>query len=448
MGKLSSIDMKNFVLIVTLFTPLFINAQSINLPSFDNVAHFVSYSPDGNHAIAKTADRTLGVWDMNTGKLIHTLNHNERVRDGIYDPAGKYILTYSNTYGIRPKYEGASLWDSKTGMLLYKLDEHTAAITTIDFSPLGDKLITGSNDSTAKIWNVSTGALIYSLEGHNGTIEFVKFSPDGKKIATTSTDKTAKIWDSNKGTLLYTLTKHTDKVDYATFSSDGKTLFTGSSDELVNIWETETGNYIQTLSGHPEKVSFIAFSPNEKYLLTLASGLARINNTIMIWDAKSLDLVHKIEGDIRNDAATGHRKYISAAIFSNDSKRLITSSFDKTVKIWDTRTGTLIKSINYYMPDLSIHPSKNRFIGAALNGFIVYDAESWNSIIQLNTVDDSPDKWIHVYDGKYIDTQDDVMPRIRVLEGGESHPFSKYKNEYHVPGLWSRVMQGDTSFVK
>lgn len=431
-----------------LITPLFAKAQSLILPSLDNVVHLVQCSPDARHVIANTEDNIVGVWDMANGNLIHSLVHDETAYDAKYDASGKYILTYSYGMGFSPIYEGASLWDAKTGNLLHKFEDHSSSITSMDFSPDSEKIITGSRDSTAKIWNTSTGELIHSLEDHNGTIECVKFSPDGKIIITTSSDKTAKIWDSNKGILLHSLEDHTDKVTYAEIHPNGKTLLTASSDNSVKVWEVETGNYIQTLKGHPENVTFIAFSPDEKYLLTLASDIAVVNNTIILWDARSLKQIHRIEGNILDDSAVGHRRFISAAIFSNNSKRLITSSFDETIKIWDTDNGKLIKNIYHYSPDLSFHITENRFLAAARNGFLLIGAESGKEIIQLNTVDDNPEKWIHLYKGKYIDTHEDVMSRIIVREGGQSFPFSNYKEDYYVPGLWSKVMMDDTSFVK
>lgn len=440
--------MKKHALLIIFFIPLLSNAQTIIPPSSDHVVHFIQYSPDGKQAIANTADHIVGVWDMSTGKLLHSLVHEETAYDAIYDPSGNYILSYSYSMGMPPVYEGASLWDAGSGKLLYKFEDHNGSITTMDFSPDSKKIITGSRDSTVNMWNVSNGSLMHSLEKHNGTIECVKFNPDGNSFVTTSSDKTAIIWDSNTGDVLHTLQEHTGKVAYAEFSPDGKTLFTASSDNSVKIWNADTGEFLQTLKGHPGNVTYIAFSPDNSYLLTVASDMAVVNNTIMLWDARSLNLIHKIEGNIFDDSAIGHRKFISAAVFSSNGKRLITSSFDRTVKIWDTETGKLVKNFDYHAPNLAFHPSKNIFLAGALNGFLMIDAEAGDEIIELYTVDDAPEKWIHMVNLTYLDTQEELLSRIIVRENGQRSRFTNYKADYYVTGLWNKVMKGDTSFIK
>ena len=62
------------------------------------------------------------------------------------------------------------------------------------------------------MWDAQTGAELLTLKGHTGTCHRASFSPDGTRIVTGSEDKTAKVWDAKTGAELLTLKGHTDSV--------------------------------------------------------------------------------------------------------------------------------------------------------------------------------------------------------------------------------------------
>jgi WD40 repeat protein len=84
--------------------------------------------------------------------------------------------------------------DAQTGHELIKLEGHTAAVTSVAFSPDGTRALTGSQDNTAKLWDATTGKEILSLPGHTQEVTSVSFSPDGQNVLTSSRDGTAIIW--------------------------------------------------------------------------------------------------------------------------------------------------------------------------------------------------------------------------------------------------------------
>jgi WD40 repeat protein len=66
----------------------------------------------------------------------------------------------------------------------------------VAFSPDGQRIVTGSDDQTAKVWDSASGKELLTLKGHGSWVSSVAFSPDGQRIVTGSADQTAKVWDS------------------------------------------------------------------------------------------------------------------------------------------------------------------------------------------------------------------------------------------------------------
>ncbi len=65
---------------------------------------------------------------------------------------------------------------------------------TFEFNSDGSRIVTASNDKTARIWDAKSGALLITLGDHGGMVTSASFSPDGTKVATSSSDKFVRIW--------------------------------------------------------------------------------------------------------------------------------------------------------------------------------------------------------------------------------------------------------------
>ena len=75
----------------------------------------------------------------------------------------------------------------------------TEAVSSAAFSPDGTRIVTASQDKTARIWDAATGQPIGEPLKHDGCVFGAVFSPDGTRIVTASSDKTARIWDAATG---------------------------------------------------------------------------------------------------------------------------------------------------------------------------------------------------------------------------------------------------------
>ena len=121
-------------------------------------------------------------------------------------------------------------------------------VTSVAFSPDGTRIVTGSEDDTAKVWDARSGSPLLDLEGHSSDITSVAFSPDGTRIVTGSGDDTAKVWDARSGAPLLDLKGHSHNVWSVAFSPDGTRIVTGSWDNTVKVWDSTTGKELPGIS--------------------------------------------------------------------------------------------------------------------------------------------------------------------------------------------------------
>ena len=222
----------------------------------------------------------------------------------------------------------------RLGMLVRDVPRLRAILTgnTAAFSPDGQRIVTASDDKTARVWDAATGQPLASLQGHTDGVRSAAFSPDGKRIVTASADKTARVWDVATGQLVASLQGHTSGVFSAAFSPDGKRIVTASADKTARVWDAATGQPLASLQGHTDVVRSAAFSPDGKRIVTASD-----DKTARVWEAESGKLVASLHG---------HTSWVDSAAFSPDGQRVVTTAWaERTARVWDAATGQPLASL-------------------------------------------------------------------------------------------------------
>ena len=178
--------------------------------------------------------------------------------------------------------------DLESRRLLLSL-EHPSSVFCVAWSPDGTTLASGCDE--VFLWDATTGRQIRKLEGHSGRVKNVAWSPDGKMLASCSSDQTIRLWDTEKGRALRELKGHTGQVDGVDWSPDGRRLCSGSWDDTVRLWHAETGEALQTLAGHKGDVGSVAWSPNGRHVASGSDDL-----TVRIWSAETGQQRYVLEG--------------------------------------------------------------------------------------------------------------------------------------------------------
>jgi WD40 repeat protein len=212
----------------------------------ENRAKFLSFSPDGKEfieiddgvisnnmrirSIEEKGEASLTV----TFSRLHELDFFYGLNTAYYSPSGRSVITADRNGWVRllnPKkgfwswhsyikppsrmypFTSASLSPDATQVLLtgeygrvldrisgkilyeFKHPGWLSRITSASFSPDGNRLISSSNDNTARIWNAETRAHLHTLEGHTDTVHSASFFPDSHRIVTGSKDQPVIVWD-------------------------------------------------------------------------------------------------------------------------------------------------------------------------------------------------------------------------------------------------------------
>ena len=103
------------------------------------------------------------------------------------------------------------------------------------FSRDGSRIVTASDEGTARLWDAAAGKEIAVMRGHEGAVDFAAFSPHGSRIITTSADR-ARLWDMATGKEIAVL--HENAVSSAAFSPDGSRIVTVSKENAARLWDT------------------------------------------------------------------------------------------------------------------------------------------------------------------------------------------------------------------
>jgi WD40 repeat protein/serine/threonine protein kinase len=299
--------------------------------------------------------------------------HTGRVSSVAYSPDGNRLA--SGAYDETVKAPAVKVWDAQTGKELLSLKVHASAVSSVAFSPDGKSLASGTTiwDNTkqvddfgeVEVWDAQTGQVLLTLKGHTGGVQSVAFSPDGKRLASGSKGPDwngpgeVKVWDAKTGRELLSLKGHLN-IHSVVFSPDGKLLASAAGRDTVKVWDAQTARELLTLKSGARSV---AFSPDGKRLASAA-----MDNRVKVWDAQTGQELLTLKG---------HNVQINSVAFSPDGKRLASAAMDNRVKVWDAQTGKELLTFQGHTGPVSsvvFSPDGTRLATGARDGVKIWDA--------------------------------------------------------------------------
>ena len=161
---------------------------------------------------------------------------------------------------------------------------------------------------------------------HQGEVLAAAFSPDGSRVVTASDDRTARVWDARTGKPLTEPLAHQGTVRAAAFSPDGARVVTASDDKTARVWDARTGKPAHQAPRASRQGPSGGVQPRRR-----ARGHRERRQ-----DRAGVGR----DGPARRSPSPSlHQGEVRAAAFSPDGARVVTASADGTARVWDARTG-------------------------------------------------------------------------------------------------------------
>lgn len=162
---------------------------------------------------------------------------------------------------------------------------------------------------------------------HGAAVTSLSFSPDGQRLAAAANDRTVKIWDLGNGHEILSYNGHADQVNAVAYSPDGKFIASGSAERDVRIWDAATGKNVRALKGIGIYSKALAWSRDGKYVVVSQAGAQGANpGLVSIYDAATGDLKRTI---------TDFRLLVYHVTFNGDGTILSAGGGDGQIRHWE-----------------------------------------------------------------------------------------------------------------
>ncbi|WP_433230604.1 protein kinase domain-containing protein [Micromonospora sp. CA-248260] len=273
-------------------------------------------SVDGELAVTGGADGLIRVWELPTGQQRHTFA--ERV-----GKTHTLVLSADARLAVSADWAGtAHLWDLTAGRRQAELHGDHGVVRAVALDGAGRYAIVGDAEGNLCLWSLYRFHLSRTMVAHQGPVGAVRLSDDGRYAASAGAeDRTCRLWRTGTGSPVLTVPVGFGRTTLR-FTPDGRQLLVNSARELT-AWDVHTGRQRYVL---PSRGDAVAVSRDGRVGLVPAYD-GSYGRVVSVWEPATGRVLCELASE--------------ADVFdvSPDGRHAVTADADRTLRIWDVRTG-------------------------------------------------------------------------------------------------------------
>ncbi|EDV25019.1 uncharacterized protein TRIADDRAFT_25819, partial [Trichoplax adhaerens] len=313
----------------------------------------------------------------------------------LFDRIGNCIITGADDGLVK-------IWSRTSGRLLSTLRGHQAEITDISINQENNLIASSSCDKIIRVWNLKTTEPVAVLLSHSSTITSLQITIIifHRYLCSTSVDGSICFWKWDPDTLkfsknpfrFYERSRPSNKMLCSSFSSGGTFLVTGSTDNLIRVYQTHPPppDKIAELEGHTDRVDSIQHCHcGERFISGSRDGTARIwEYKRSEWHSITLNMSTRLQCNSSEEIGRVHKLKVTMVAWTLDDRNVITAVNDRSLKIWNSYTGSLLQILNGHADEvyvLEAHPTNPYlFLSAGHDGKItLWNLRNGNEIVSF-----------------------------------------------------------------
>ena len=352
-----------------------------------DIIRTIALSPSGKILASSGRDKGIRVWDLTVMKQIDYFhNSDSTVLSLKFSKYGDLLIAADVGKRI-------SIWNMNKRKLKKVIEAHADSITSLSLFSDGHAFISGSMDKSLKVWNLEKDSDMHLLESNKEEIIVIAAFPDSTRAISCGIDNIIHLWNLFEGSQISTSCIETATLSTLSISPDGKYVVYGDVEGYLSVLCIENNNDLIRISRekiHSAKVSFVKFHTTSNSLISVSEDKTiKISSIDLKNSFFSLDLNpgvitafeigfngeyiliaykenFKILGwEYKSFKNTidfqGHKNEITSLKCAENSMKLISSSLDCTVKIWNMRKMNLEQTINTLRKILCMELTKDEY---------------------------------------------------------------------------------------